>query len=169
MSQEYRDYRHIRFSLDRTEVNITKLLDLFQIATFWAKTRQPSDLAIALENSDPVVTVWDADKLIGFARATSDGIYRATIWDVVIDPHYQGAGLGRKLVETVLSHPKISKVERIYLMTTHQQKFYEHIGFSYNSTTTMVLYNQPIVEDNTCLSDNQSSVCNSFVRMEVDQ
>ncbi|MGL5510993.1 MAG: GNAT family N-acetyltransferase [Microcoleaceae cyanobacterium] len=171
MSQEYRDYRHIRFSLDRTEVHITKLLDLFQIATFWANTRQPSDLAIALENSDPVVTVWDADKLIGFARATSDGIYRATIWDVVIDPNYQGAGLGRKLVQTVLSHPKMSKVERIYLMTTHQQKFYERIGFTYNSTTTMVLHNQSVemLENNTCLADNQSSVYHSFINMEVDQ
>jgi N-acetylglutamate synthase-like GNAT family acetyltransferase len=82
--------------------------------------------------------------LIGFSRATSDGIYRATIWDVVIHPDYRGAGLGRKLVETVLSHPRMNRVERVYLMTTHQQSFYERIGFQCNSTTTMVLYNQPL-------------------------
>lgn len=171
MSQAYRDYRHIRFSLDRAEVNITKLLNLFQIATFWANTRQSSDMMIALENSDPVVTVWDADQLIGFARATSDGIYRATIWDVVIDPDYQGAGLGRKLVQTVLSHPKMSKVERIYLMTTHQQKFYERIGFTYNSTTTMIIYNKPVEigEEHTCLSDHQSSSYHSCVSLEIEQ
>jgi N-acetylglutamate synthase-like GNAT family acetyltransferase len=52
-------------------------------------------------------------------------------------------GLGRKLVETVLSHPLMNRVERVYLMTTHQQRFYERIGFEENSTTTMVLYNQP--------------------------
>jgi N-acetylglutamate synthase-like GNAT family acetyltransferase len=82
--------------------------------------------------------------MIGFARATSDGIYRASIWDVVIHPKYQGSGLGRKLVQTVLSHPKMCRVERVYLMTTHQQKFYERIGFEYNSSTTMVLHNQPL-------------------------
>jgi N-acetylglutamate synthase-like GNAT family acetyltransferase len=82
--------------------------------------------------------------MIGFARATSDGIYRATIWDVVIHPDYQGGGLGRKLVQTVLSHPLMCRVERVYLMTTHQQKFYERIGFEYNASTTMVLYNQPL-------------------------
>lgn len=57
---------------------------------------------------------------------------------------YRGTGLGRKLVETVLSHPRMSRVERVYLMTTHQQRFYERIGFECNSTTTMVLYNQPL-------------------------
>ena len=71
---------------------------------------------------------------------TSDGIYRATIWDVVVHPEYRGIGLGSKLVETILSHPHIRKVERVYLMTTHQQSFYEKIGFQQNSTTTMLLY-----------------------------
>ncbi len=101
------------------------------------------ELAIAIAHSDPVVTVWDGDRMIGFARATSDGIYRATIWDVVIHPDYQGAGLGRKLVQTVLSHPHMCRVERVYLMTTNQQAFYERIGFTENATTTMVLHNSP--------------------------
>jgi N-acetylglutamate synthase-like GNAT family acetyltransferase len=102
---------------------------------------------MAIANSNPVVTVWDGDRLIGFARATSDGVYRAGIWDVVVDPDYQGVGLGRKLVETVLSHPMVSKVERIYLTTTHQQSFYERIGFERNETTTMVLHNFKSTED----------------------
>jgi N-acetylglutamate synthase-like GNAT family acetyltransferase len=71
-------------------------------------------------------------------------VYRATIWDVVVHPDYQGAGLGRKLVQTVIMHPQVCRVERVYLMTTHQQEFYKKIGFEMNSTTTMVLFNQPI-------------------------
>ncbi len=82
--------------------------------------------------------------MIGCARATSDGIYRATIWDVVIDEDYQGGGLGRKLVQTVLSHPRMCRVERVYLMTTYKQSFYERIGFQRNASTTMVLENQPL-------------------------
>jgi ribosomal protein S18 acetylase RimI-like enzyme len=151
------DYRQIQFrihehwpsELDATAFN--QLLELFQTTAFWAKDRRPEDWAIALSNSKPIVTVWDSgsfatqtERLIGFARATSDGVFRATIWDVVIHPDYQGAGLGRKLVETVLMHPYVARVERVYLMTTHQQKFYERIGFEVNSTTTMVLHNQPV-------------------------
>jgi N-acetylglutamate synthase-like GNAT family acetyltransferase len=97
---------------------------------------------VAIANSNPVITVWDGKKLIGHARATSDVVYRATIWDVVIDPDYRGTGLGRKLVQTVLAHPRVCNVERVYLMTSLQQKFYEHIGFELNLSTTLVLNNQ---------------------------
>ena len=137
------DCSHIWFC-DQRPVDLKQLQALFQVAAFWADDRSCDGMAIAIANSDPVITAWDGNQLIGFARATSDGVYRATLWDVVIHPHYQGAGLGRKLVQTVLSHPKMSRVERIYLMTTHQQSFYERIGFECNTSTTMVLHNQPL-------------------------
>lgn len=130
-------------------IDLHQLQRLFEETAFWAKNRTVEDWQIAIANSKPVVTVWNgigtsvSPRLIGFARATSDGIYRATIWDVVIHSDYQGAGLGRKLVETVLMHPHVNRVERVYLMTTHQQKFYQRIGFQCNTSTTMVLLNQP--------------------------
>jgi GNAT superfamily N-acetyltransferase len=132
-------------------IDLEQVQHLFQETAFWARDRRVEDWAIALANSKPVVTAWDGDRLIGFARATSDGIYRATIWDVAIHPDYQGAGLGRKLVETVLMHPHVNRVERVYLMTTRQQKFYERIGFEENQTTTMVLFNQCISQDQLTL------------------
>ncbi|MEL6160931.1 MAG: GNAT family N-acetyltransferase [Cyanobacteria bacterium J06623_5] len=140
------DSRYIQFRytdvLDTEQLR--QLCELFQVAAFWARERQPEEMAKAIAYSNPVVTAWQGSQLIGFSRATSDGIFRATIWDVVIHPDYQGAGLGRRLVETLIAHPHMNKVERTYLMTTHQQRFYERIGFEQNSTTTMVLYNQPI-------------------------
>ena len=135
-------YSRIQFSQSHADIDLYQLQELFNLAAFWAKGRSIKDWGIAIANSEPVISVRDRELLIGFARATSDGIYRATIWDVVIHPEYQGNGLGSKLVETVLSHPRMQKVERVYLMTTHQQEFYEKIGFQVNNTTTMVLYNQ---------------------------
>ena len=144
MKSAAKDYRHIQFCDDRSRVDIEQLQHLFKLAAFWARERSPEDLEFAISNSNPVVTVWDGEEMIGFARGTSDGVFRATIWDVVIHPDYQGGGLGRKLVQTVLSHPLMCRVERVYLMTTYQQKFYERIGFEYNQSTTMVLYNEPL-------------------------
>lgn len=133
-----------RYTETLTPKDLEQLKDLFDQSAFWAAGRQLEDLAKAISHSCPVVTAWHGDTLIGFARATSDGVYRATIWDVVIHDDYQGAGLGRRLVETVLGHPHMSHVERTYLMTTNQKQFYERVGFSENSTTTMVLINQPL-------------------------
>jgi N-acetylglutamate synthase-like GNAT family acetyltransferase len=142
------DFCHIKFSVDKNKVDLLQLQELYKQTTFWARSRSLEEIEIAITNSNPVVSVWDKEKMIGCGRATSDGIYRAGIWDVVIHPDYQGYGLGRKLVETLISHPLLNKVERIYLTTTHQQKFYEKIGFKENSTTTMVLYNNyPLPKD----------------------
>ncbi|WP_088893359.1 GNAT family N-acetyltransferase [Leptolyngbya ohadii] len=153
------DCRHVQFSIHEgftvgtgsRQINLQELQNLFQITAFWARDRKLEDWVIALQNSRPIVTAWDDDRLIGFARATSDGIYRATIWDVVVHPDYQGLGLGRKLVETLLMHPHVNRAERVYLMTTNQQKFYERIGFEENQTTTMVLFNQPVSQEGLTL------------------
>jgi N-acetylglutamate synthase-like GNAT family acetyltransferase len=134
------DCRQIQFCADR--LDLSQLQELFNLTAFWAKGRSLEDLSVAISNSDPVISVWDENKLIGFARATSDGIYRANIWDVVIHPDYRQLGLGTKLVEFILSHPRLSRVEKVYLMTTHQQHFYQKIGFSTNETTTMVIENR---------------------------
>jgi ribosomal protein S18 acetylase RimI-like enzyme len=141
------DHRPIRFcegltpypSADPTASDLAQLQALFQVAAFWAQDRTAEDLGIAIAHSNPVISVWAGDALIGFARATSDGIYRATIWDVVIHPDYRSSGLGRQLVQTLLAHPHLNRVERVYLMTTHQQRFYERIGFEANASSTLVL------------------------------
>lgn len=40
--------------------------------------------------------------IAGLARATSDHAFNATIWDVLVDPTYQGQGLGKALVEQMV-------------------------------------------------------------------
>ena len=147
MTSTTRNSSHIQFCIGRDRADIAQIQELFKATAFWARERKIEDWEIAIGNSEPVVTVWDGSRTIGFARATSDGIYRATIWDVAIHPDYQGAGLGRQLVQTVLSHPRMCRVERVYLMTTYKQSFYERIGFQKNASTTMVLEN-PLLEEN---------------------
>jgi ribosomal protein S18 acetylase RimI-like enzyme len=133
------DGREIRLTDRREDVDLAQLQALFELAAFWARDRAVEDLAIALSHSNPAIGAWDSNRLVGFARATSDGVYRATIWDVVVHPAYQGAGIGRKLVERILRDPAIIIVERVYLVTTHQQSFYEKLGFTVNASTTMVV------------------------------
>ena len=39
--------------------------------------------------------------MVGFGRATTDGIYRAVLWDVVVAGDLQGKGLGRKVIASL--------------------------------------------------------------------
>jgi GNAT superfamily N-acetyltransferase len=81
----------------------------------------------------------DSDKLIGFARAISDQIFRAAIYDVMLETKYQGKGIGRLLMDTVLNNPKMKCVERIELYTVDKAPFYEKWGFvSLNDRMTLM-------------------------------
>jgi len=144
LSRQPVDNRNIRFSLERGELDLDQLLLLLNRNAFWAQNRQRQEMERAVAHSHPVVSAWDEERLIGFGRATSDGVYRAVLWDIVVDHDYRRQGIGRKLVETLISHPHLQSVERIYLFTTHQRGFYERIGFVENPSTTLVLHGRPL-------------------------
>ena len=144
LSHQPVDNRNIRFSLERGELDLDQLLLLLNRNAFWAQNRQRQEMERAVAHSHPVVSAWDGERLIGFGRATSDGVYRAVLWDIVVDHDYRRQGIGRKLVETLISHPHLQSVERIYLFTTHQRGFYERIGFVENPSTTLVLHGRPL-------------------------
>ena len=82
-----------------------------------------------LAGSGAVVSLWQGKRLVGFGRASSDGVYRAVLWDVVVPEDLQGQGLGRRLVEALLNARTLRSVERVYLMTTNSSGFYEQLGF----------------------------------------
>ena len=108
---------------------LTALQQLLHQHSFWAQQRTKTDLRRMLRGSQAVVSLWEGKQLLGFGRASSDGVYRAVLWDVVVADSHQGQGHGRALVEALLKHPAVAPVERIYLMTTHQRGFYEQLGF----------------------------------------
>lgn len=83
-----------------------------------------------LRHSQAVVSVWRGSELVGFGRATSDGVFRSVLWDVVVAGEHQGEGLGRRIVEALLHCPSVERAERVYLMTTNSSGFYRRLGFS---------------------------------------
>jgi ribosomal protein S18 acetylase RimI-like enzyme len=70
------------------------------------------------------------DVLIGLARATSDHAFNATIWDVLVDPAYQGQGLGKALVEQMVRSLLRRNIDNITLFADAQVvDFYKGLGF----------------------------------------
>lgn len=67
--------------------------------------------------------------MVGFGRATTDGIYRAVLWDVVVAGDLQGQGLGRQVVDALINNKSVGNTELIYIMTTTSAGFYKQLGF----------------------------------------
>ena len=114
----------------RPSRGLLKLQRLFRKHAFWAEQRSIGDLRRMLRGSPVVVTLWRGKRLVGFGRASSDGIHRAVLWDIVVAGDLQGRGLGRQVVEALLDSPRLRNVERVYLMTTNSAGFYRQLGFS---------------------------------------
>lgn len=114
----------------------SQLLHLFHQAP-WARDRSLDDAKEMLQHTDLTLCAWDGDRLIGFGRVLTDFIYRATIWDVIVDKAYQGKGIGREIVQRILNHPRLNRVELVWLCT-RRPGFYEKLGFSSKEQTGMV-------------------------------
>ncbi|KAG2626778.1 serotonin N-acetyltransferase 1, chloroplastic-like isoform X1 [Panicum virgatum] len=104
--------------------------------------RRPlSKIAASLRNSYLVATLHSIIKssetegeekkqLIGMARATSDHAFNATIWDVLVDPSYQGQGLGKALMEKVIRTLLQRDINNITLFADNKVvDFYKNLGF----------------------------------------
>ena len=111
---------------------LRRLLD----QTDWACGRSTDGIATSLRGSAAVVSAWDGDELVGFARAVGDGVYRALVEDVVVDEAWRGRGVGQELIARLVA--QLSSTEEIRLVTRPETTpFYEGCGFERDAAATM--------------------------------
>ena len=112
------------------------LIELDQLLQTVGWSRRPvRRVKKALEYSILVVGLWRHDKkfprLVGFARCTGDGIVEATVWDVAVNPVYQGLGLGKEIMKYVLKELKNIGIYKVTLFADAEVvSFYKRQGWT---------------------------------------
>jgi ribosomal protein S18 acetylase RimI-like enzyme len=92
------------------------------------------------------VGAWDGERLVGFARAVSDGEHRAYVEDVVIDPDYRGRKIGEGLVSALVA--QLSGVHIVSLFAEPERvAFYERNGFRPSPTAVMLHREAPAKQE----------------------
>ena len=81
-----------------------------------------------------LICVRDDDKAIGVVRLLWDRGYIAFLSDVIVDPYYQGQGIGRKLVQSCIDRIRKDmkpgyKVKLTLNAAQGKEPFYEKFGF----------------------------------------
>jgi len=122
---------------DSHDFDPQQLLALFEQAD-WARGRSLKDIQGMLVETDVTISAWDGTKLVGFGRVLTDYVYRASIWDVIVDVSYQDQDIGKGLVQRILTHTSLAQVELFWLCTRRYQGFYASLGFSDKEQTGMV-------------------------------
>lgn len=120
------------FNLRRTiaDLNIDQLNSIFVAVGF--PRREPDKIRLALEHTDSLLWVHyeKTQKPVAFARATGDGVFNAIIWDVVVDPSFQGIGLGKVLMERLVDELLQKGISNIALYSEPRVLgFYRPLGF----------------------------------------
>jgi aralkylamine N-acetyltransferase len=117
-----------------------ELVQNLYISVGW-QYRELQDITKSITKSVLVVTAWDEDILIGIARATGDGIYNATIWDVAVRPAYQKQGIGTLIIKSMLTKLDAYGIPLVTLYTMWAKKdFYSKLGFESNFDKVVGMY-----------------------------
>lgn len=89
-------------------------------------------------------------KMIGFLLLMDRGNDSAQLRFFILNPHYRGIGLGRKLMAEFLNHMETKKYRHAYLWTTHEQEaaayLYTKAGFKLTEQKNSSSFGKPLIE-----------------------
>lgn len=116
-------------------------------SSYWAQGRSYETVSKSIEQSLCFGVYLDVQQQrlqqIGFARIVTDYTTFAWLCDVFIIDLHRGKGLGRWLLECVISYPDLQGLPRFVLATRDAHRLYEQFGFENltNPNWWMVLKN----------------------------
>ncbi len=115
----------IRYKTDHVGVDWQEVADVLRRSGL--SDHSAKEQEIAFLNSGAVVFVYDGEHIVGVARALTDGMFQAAIYNVALDEEYQGRGIGGEMIRRLLDQLKGQNV----ILYTHPRTvlMYEKMGF----------------------------------------
>ena len=99
--QQHPDFNYV-INPDLSTIDWDYVISLFYKIEW--KHRKAEEIKEAFKNSTLTIFIFKDEQIIAFGRVVGDGRYYAMLADIVVDPDYQGQGLGKYLVTALNSH-----------------------------------------------------------------
>lgn len=111
---------------DKNLLQIDRICDLLK-TSYWAGERSRETIERSIEHSLCFGVYQDGEQ-VGFARCVTD--YATMFWlaDVILDERVRGQGLGKALVDLIVSHELLQGLTGT-LATRDAQGLYQRFGF----------------------------------------
>jgi GNAT superfamily N-acetyltransferase len=101
----------------------------FLSRSFWAEGISRELVAKSIANS-LCFGLFDGKSQVGFARVVTDRATYAYLCDVYVLESHRGRGLGKWLIDAVMSHPDLQGLRRFQLVTRDAHSLYARHGFA---------------------------------------
>ncbi len=99
-------------------------------STGWETDLTDAALGAALTASWYCVDAYDGERLVGVGRVVSDGAIHALIADVIVEPGWQGHGIGSEIVRRLVARCREAGIDQVQLFCAKGKRpFYERLGF----------------------------------------
>jgi GNAT superfamily N-acetyltransferase len=99
------------------------------LANEWSSAEKPDQLLAALRNSHSLVTARIKGQLVGIGNAISDGHLVVYFPHMLVDPNYQGHGIGKKMMQA-MQNKYASFHQQMLTADGSAIDFYKSLGFS---------------------------------------
>ncbi len=97
--------------------------------TYWGKDTPKDRIRLSIENALIFGLYEGSGRQVGFCRVVSDAARFAWLSDVFVLEEMRGRGLGKWLMECMVSHPNVAEVNRFFLATDDAHGLYKQFGF----------------------------------------
>jgi GNAT superfamily N-acetyltransferase len=112
---------------DKARLNVPLIHEYLSQVAYWAQGRSLPVVARSIEHS-LCFGVYRGEEQVGFARVVTDYATFAWLCDVFVLEPYRGQGLGKWLVQCVVSHPALQGLQRFLLATRDAHELYRQYG-----------------------------------------
>ncbi|MET0298502.1 MAG: GNAT family N-acetyltransferase [Flavitalea sp.] len=132
-------------STDKSKLDLIAIHDFLSRYSGWSDNISLERVKKSIENSLNFGLYFN-DQQVGFARVISDFSTIAYLGDIYVLDKHRGAGLSKKLMNVVMSHPDLQGLRRWILLTSTAAWLYEKYGFVKvpNPDVYMELYNPDV-------------------------
>lgn len=114
-------------STDRNLMDVDLIHD-FLFQSYWAKGI-PRETVISSMDHSLCFGVFEQKEQLGFARVITDYTTFGYLADVFMVEKARGKGLGRMLIQAILTHPDLAGLRRWTLATRDAHGLYAQFGF----------------------------------------
>jgi GNAT superfamily N-acetyltransferase len=116
-------------STDPQRLDVDRIHRFLSTEAYWSPGVAREVVERSIAGSLPFGVYTDGGEQVGFARVVTDYATFAWIADVFVVQEHRGRGLGKRLVEAILSHGDLKGLRRWMLGTADAHELYRRYGF----------------------------------------
>jgi GNAT superfamily N-acetyltransferase len=119
----------IEISNDNNRLDLPMIHAFLANESYWVPGISRQSVEKSIEHS-LCFGAYSGNRQVAFARVVTDYVRFAHLLDVFVLKEFRGRGLGKRLMNSILSHPELRTIMRFTLGTQDAHGLYAQFGFT---------------------------------------